>query len=180
MKSYVIVFALLMSNMILPVHAQTSSLPNAQKLIVVEDKGGVSAMPYYEAIGLTPEPNSVSSPRKMPSAQPVSIESMLPVRSENLSPGSVAARAIQAPGLRPIFIIGYDALSKQWLQQRGEVLIRLNAVGLVVNVDTIHELQQLQQLIPGLMLTPVSGDDIAKRLNFSHYPVLITPTGIEQ
>jgi len=27
---------------------------------------------------------------------------------------------------------------------------------------------------------PVSGDDIAERLELQHYPVLITPTGLEQ
>ena len=37
----------------------------------------------------------------------------------------------------------------------------------------------LRRLAPGLMLSPISGDDLAQRLGIRHYPVLITATGIE-
>ncbi len=41
----------------------------------------------------------------------------LPVRSQSLTPGPVQARVIDRPGLdRPVFIIGYDELSLDWLR----------------------------------------------------------------
>jgi integrating conjugative element protein (TIGR03765 family) len=50
---------------------------------------------------------------------------------------------------------------------------------MVVNVSTPEALAALRRLAPGLMLSPVSGDDLAQRLGLQHYPVLITATGIE-
>jgi integrating conjugative element protein (TIGR03765 family) len=59
-------------------------------------------------------------------------------------------------------------------------LRELGAAGLVVNVDSSAELDELRRLAPGLTLSPVSADDLAQRLGVRHYPVLITATGIEQ
>ena len=67
-----------------------------------------------------------------------------------------------------------------WLQQRQEALHDLRAVGLVVNVDSAAALAELRRLAAGLILSPASGDDLAHRLGLRHYPVLITPTGVEQ
>jgi hypothetical protein len=54
-----------------------------------------------------------------------------------------------------------------------------HAVGLVANVASIAALDQLRRLAPDLTLSPVSGDDLARRLGLRHYPVLISATGIE-
>lgn len=106
---------------------------------------------------------------------------MLPVHSERLSPGAVERRSARLAGLtQPMFLIGDDDLSRQWLQRRLPELSRLNAVGLVVEVQDAEGLHALRRLAPGLPLSPVSGDDLAQRLNLKHYPVLLTPTGIEQ
>jgi len=105
---------------------------------------------------------------------------MLPVKSALLSPGSVERRPIQAPGLQPLFLVGDDELSRTWLRQHAASLLELNAVGLVVNFDSAEGLARLRELAPGLTLSPVSGDDLAQRLELRHYPVLITATGIEQ
>ena len=157
---------------------------NASNLIVVQDNGGVSALPYYEELGLTAEPvntvvqNGVSNSR--PINRPVSIESMLPVRSELLTPGQVVSRSIQAPNLLPFFMIGDDDLSRRWLIARKDTLQSIGAMGLVVNVKSLQRFNELQALVPDLKLSPVSGDDIATRLGLANYPVLITSTSIEQ
>ncbi|SEJ27537.1 integrating conjugative element protein, PFL_4695 family [Azotobacter beijerinckii] len=105
---------------------------------------------------------------------------MLPVVSRSLSPGPVASRAIDIPGLRPVFLIGDDSLSKSWLKLWKDKLRRLKALGLVVNVATPEGLLELRQLAEGLRLIPVTGDDLAGLLEFSHYPVLVTSTFLEQ
>ena len=159
------------------VFAQTASAP----LIVVEDRGGASALPYYQP--LNPQPDDTARPAPLPrprvgnSAEAEA--AMLPVRSANLSPGDVPRRVIRAPGLTPLFLVGDDDRSRDWLQQRGKDLQALRAVGLVVNVATPEALAALRRLAPGLVLLPVSGDDLAQRLGIKHYPVLITATGIE-
>lgn len=53
-------------------------------------------------------------------------------------------------------------------------------MGLVVNVKSAEALAALRALVPGLLLSPVAGDDLAERLGLRHYPVLITATGVEQ
>lgn len=154
----------------------------ADALIVVEDRGGASALPYYEALNLQPRVElgapQIELPR--PPTEAVNETSMLPVRSMRLSPGEVARRVIEAPGLRPFFLVGDDQRSHAWLQQRAPRLRELGAVGLVVNVSSAESLAALRALAPELPLSPVVGDDLAERLGLRHYPVLITATGLEQ
>lgn len=153
-------------------------------LIVVEDRGGVSALPYYQTLNLEPHTRGeapVVPPMMPPAPSGANGDAgRLPVRSLLLTPGTVTRRVIQAPGLSPIFLIGDDARSRAWLHQRIDTLGRLNAIGLVVNVESSAALDGLRSLAPGLVLVPVSGDDLAQRLGLSHYPALITATGIEQ
>ncbi|MGF6513074.1 integrating conjugative element protein (TIGR03765 family) [Pseudomonas sp. BT76 TE3572] len=107
-------------------------------------------------------------------------EDMLPVRSTSLSPGIVERRVLNATGLPSFFLIGEDARSRNWLRQRLPALMKLKAVGLVVNVESKAALDSLRQAAAGLTLTPVSVDDLAQRLNLHHYPVLITSSSVEQ
>ncbi|MFI8746570.1 integrating conjugative element protein [Pseudomonas sp. NPDC077186] len=157
-------------------------LAQADALIIVDDRGGASALPYYEALNLQPRAE-VSAPRiemPRPPAGVVNEASMLPVRSVRLSPGKVARRTIEAPGLPAFFLVGDDQRSRAWLRQRAPRLRELGAVGLVVNISSAESLDALRALVPGLRLSPVAGDDLAERLGLRHYPVLITATGLEQ
>ncbi len=160
-----------------------SALQAAEPLIVVDDQGGVSALPYYEALNLQPRTGAVQRP-PIPIPQLLSTidgeAQMLPVRSAKLTPGAVARRVIEAPGLQPFFLIGDDEVSHAWLRRHEASLRERNAAGLVVNVETAQGLERLRALAPGLQLWPVSADDLAERLGLRHYPALITATGIEQ
>ncbi|PMR78728.1 integrating conjugative element protein [Billgrantia endophytica] len=153
-------------------------------LIVVEDHGGASALPYYQALNPQPDsPPPATPPQVSAPARPSeggNEADMLPVRSVSLSPGVVQRRVIQAPGLTPLFLVGSDDRSHAWLEQRLPILRELGAVGLVVNVESQAELEALRRSASGLTLSPVAGDDLAARLGLHHYPVLITATGIEQ
>lgn len=154
-----------------------------QSLIVVEERGGASALPYYEALNLQPRANSaLRPPIPMPQipATPADEAAMLPVRSAKLTPGTVARRVIEAPGLRPFVVVGDDEASQAWLRRHAASLRERGAVGLVVNVETVQALARLRVLVPGVPLAPVAGDDLAERLGLRHYPALITATGIEQ
>lgn len=154
-----------------------------EPLIVVDDRGGASALPYYEVLNLKPRGNGAArSPIPMPQvlATPADEAAMLPVRSAKLTPGTVARRVIEASGLRPFVIIGDDKASRDWLQRHAASLHERGAVGLVVNVETAQALARLRTLAPGVLLAPVAGDDLAERLGLRHYPALITATGIEQ
>ncbi|PYG78469.1 MULTISPECIES: integrating conjugative element protein [unclassified Pseudomonas] len=111
---------------------------------------------------------------------PTMLNWVLPVRSARLSPGAVPPRALSLPGMRPLFLVGQDATSLEWLSRHAQTLQKLGANGLAVEVDDAKALRRIQAAAPGLTTWPVSGDDIAERLELEHYPVLITPTGLEQ
>ncbi|GAB3683846.1 integrating conjugative element protein [Salinisphaera sp. T31B1] len=153
------------------------------KLTVVADHGGQSARSYYAPIAGAgvDEQHAYSARAEAMSRGPVREADMLPVHSDRLSPGSVRARHLTLPaGMTPFFIIGADPLSLRWLKQRGDRLRDLHAVGLVVNVDSATQLKQLRRIGKGLVLRPVAGNDIAARLDLAHYPLLITPQGVQQ
>lgn len=162
-------FALLL---IIPSLCQTL---HASSLIVVEDRGGVSALPYYQ--DLVPAPSD-----RVPSPPSIGIRDagVFPVRSALLSPGQEQGRVINAPGLQPMFLVGDDEQSKAWLLQRREQLQALNAVGLVTNVASAERLAEVQRWAAGLQIAPVQADDLAQRLGIRHYPLLITATTLQQ
>jgi len=173
MKNTIIVLSMMISPIL---HA-------GEPLIVVQDLGGASALPYYEALNLQPRNVDALPPNIMvpqAPATPISEADMVLVRSARLTPGSVTRRAIEAPGLRSFFIVGDDELSQAWLRRHAALLVERSAVGLVVNVETLDALNHLRMLVPDVPLSPVSGDDLAERLGLRHYPALITATGIEQ
>ncbi|MFG0505743.1 hypothetical protein D3C76_874250 [compost metagenome] len=117
-----------------------------------------------------------------PSAQPDprALTWVLPVHSARLSPGTVPPRTLKLPGFTPLFLVGQDPASLKWLAQHAQRLQDLGASGLAVEVADAQALRRIQAAAPGLDIWPVSGDDIAERLELQHYPVLITPTGLEQ
>lgn len=150
-------------------------------LIVVEDTGGTSALPYYRTLNL-PSDDQSAKPMTLPAVRinPYSEADMLPVKSKRLSPGKIENRVTNAPGLVPLFLVGDDELSRRWLAARVDLLRGMSAVGLVVNVQHIEALKELRELGTGLEMVPASADDLALRMGVKHYPVLITATGIEQ
>jgi integrating conjugative element protein (TIGR03765 family) len=92
----------------------------------------------------------------------------------------VPSQAHNRPFARPFFLIGSDQYSRQWLIKHRERLGEIGAVGMLVQAETINDLQAIARLARGLPIMPGSGADIAKALGVLHYPVLITSQGIEQ
>lgn len=111
---------------------------------------------------------------------PRTLNWVLPVHSARLTPGEVPRRALDLPGMAPMFLVGADGASLAWLAQHAPALKRLGANGLAIEVADAAALQRIHAVAPGLTIWPVSGDDIAERLELEHYPVLITPTELEQ
>ncbi len=128
---------------------------------------------------LSPQPPA-EAPRAVEAPDPRQLRWVLPVHSSALSPGGVSPRTVNLPGLAPLFLVGEDALSLEWLAQHASTLQALGATGLAVEVSDSNALQRIQAAAPGVPIWPVSGDDLAARLQVEHYPVLITPTSLEQ
>lgn len=151
------------------------------KLVIIADRGGEPTQPYYDELGLSSlSVKETIDKQNIPVLTRVTVAQILPVISTKLTPGQVTTKHIKVQALTPFFIIGSDSLSKKWLLERKDELLNMGAKGLVVNVQTGYELDELQALVPKLLLQPTYGDDIATRLNLAHYPVLITSEIITQ
>lgn len=148
-------------------------------LTVAGDLGGESTAPFFDAVNAAPG-NVVEGATLPPSPESLSISDMLPVSTPEMSPGAVTTRPLDLPGMPPVFVLGDDPLSRQWLQQRAPELSRIQATGLVISVKDENGLTALRQMAPGVAMVPVRGGDLSRRLALEHYPVLITATGISQ
>lgn len=176
MKLYSVGFYL--KALIVSVLLTTSSLA---ALNVIADLGGESTAPLFDAINN--ENNEFTPPRSLAAESapaPADISDMLPVTTPEMSAGKVVSRELHLAGMTPVFLVGDDQLSREWLTLRLDELKRLHATGLVVNVGDKAAFTELQQLIPGVTLLPASASEIARRLQLNHYPVLITSTGLAQ
>ncbi|HBC3949107.1 TPA: integrating conjugative element protein [Vibrio parahaemolyticus] len=103
---------------------------------------------------------------------------MLPVRTPGMSPGQVVRKAITQSVGQPLFIVGDDARSHQWMRAKRDYLARIHAVGVVVNVNDARGWLRMTQY--GLTVYPVRGDDFAKAFGITHYPVLVEDHTVKQ
>ena len=105
---------------------------------------------------------------------------MLPVSSPSLSPGEVQPRALELPALTRLFLVGDDPRSLAWLAEHVESLrtTRRRRSGGPSGGPAGPAAHP--RAGPGLTILPVSGEDIARRLDLRHYPVLIRTDRLEQ
>jgi len=116
------------------------------------------------------------------------ISNLLPIRSPEMTPGTITTSAASQQALnrlalgnaRPFFLVGSDAMSQHWLIARREELLRLGAVGMLIQAETEADVRRIAAVARGLSVTLGSATDIAKALGIDRYPVLISTKGIEQ
>ncbi|AEF05680.1 hypothetical protein ambt_20945 [Alteromonas naphthalenivorans] len=154
-----------------------SYMPMAQAgspLIVIYDSGNTSPIAPYlpKRSGPQPKPPKPSSANKA---------FQLPIETPSMSPGFVKVTAKPLKYLQqPLFLVGTDTRSRAWLEAKHSQLVKLNAVGLLIQADTLKDIQAMQALATGLRLIPASAESFAKPLALKHYPVLISKDGWEQ
>jgi integrating conjugative element protein (TIGR03765 family) len=148
--------------------------------VVIHDNG--NALPIRTLLPeLTPE-----LPKDLPATQPPGdpgaafMAGLFPVRSPNLSPGTVEAREVSLNVTQPFFLVGNDDGSLTWLANYCPRLKEIQASGLVVEALSLEQFKAITETCPGLPMAPVNGDGLAKELGISHYPVLVSGRRIEQ
>jgi integrating conjugative element protein (TIGR03765 family) len=168
------------------------------ELAVIYDSGQTRPIaPYLQSIqALESMTSRANTPKAITSdlikgigrLGPAQISNLLPIRSPELTPGVVSVGAASQKALsrlalgnaRPFFLVGSDALSQRWLGSRKTELLRLGAVGMLIQAETEADVRRIAELGQGLSITPGSATDIAKVLGLVHYPVLISSRGLEQ
>jgi integrating conjugative element protein (TIGR03765 family) len=108
-----------------------------------------------------------------------SLEAPLP--KTDMTPGIEIKRNVNLSWLAtPIFLIGSDEQSLQWLKQHQADLVSLHAQGLLVNAQSSSDINQIRSSFSDLSIMSLSANMIADRLAIKHYPVLITSTEIKK
>ena len=152
----------------------------AAELVVIHDNGATRPLALLLEVIAADEPigpRADASPADLGAAN---IERLLPIRSPGLALGKVEPQSTNRHFARPFFLIGADSVSRKWLAlNRGE-LLRIGAVGMLVQAETLDELRLVAELANGLPILPAPATDIAAALGLSHYPVLISAKGIAQ
>ena len=154
------------------------SWARAEQLPVIYDSG--TARPLSDFIKA---PN-LAVPQALPEVNLAEsdgfAEKLFPIHTPELSPGEVIAKPTQLLLPQPLFIIGCDALSRQWLSQFSGRLQQMGAVGLVVEAETLADYQAMVAIAPDIRLSPAPASQLAQQLALRHYPVLISASRIEQ
>jgi integrating conjugative element protein (TIGR03765 family) len=148
-------------------------------LEVITDAGGEPIAPYLER--LAPPDGRANRRARAPIAladRAYSLKQHLPIRSPSLTPGLVEVRQTPTRLLQPVFLVGADPKSLEWLEVNRERLRQLNAIGMLVQAENNSELEAVMAAAQGLPLFPASGEAFAAELPIRHYPVLITSKGV--
>jgi integrating conjugative element protein (TIGR03765 family) len=153
------------------------------ELEVIYDSGDTQLLaPFLEVFAEAPTPRAaVRSGDDLGAADATRL---LPIRSPGLTPGVVARRtvkrsdAIRIP--RPFFLVGSDLWSREWLATHRDRLEQLGAVGMLVQAESVEDLEAMARIAKGLPILPASATDIAHALGLEHFPVLVSRGGIEQ
>ena len=104
-----------------------------------------------------------------------------PIESPGMAPGVIKRREISLPQLiKPIFLIGSDTHSIEWLKNNKERLLQNNAIGLLVQAVNQQDADLIKKIAGEITILPMSGESIGQKLKIKNYPVLITRNYIEQ
>lgn len=160
--------------------AEKKPSPVLYNTTVIADHGGVSISKYMPAeINNSEYTKQIFEERRSKKF----INSHFPVRSEKLKVGRLKAN--EATEIKygmisePLFLIGYDPVSIDWLKANRGHLTKNKAIGLVVNVENEKQMNELQKIAGDkIRLQPTPGDDLATHLKISSYPFYMDGNGV--
>lgn len=157
-----------------------SSNSVAQPYVIYDNGNTASITPLYRVlVGPGPPPAvRYSGPLTIGVAQQV------PYTTPNMTPGPVKSykRSLNRyhSNIRPMFLLGTDRLSRQWLLRNRHILVQKGVVGILVEASSEDQVEEIRRLATGLEINCMSAYEIARNLKLKHYPVLITQDYIEQ
>jgi integrating conjugative element protein (TIGR03765 family) len=156
------------------------------QLVIIYDSGATRPLaPLLSVFGeTTPSAPAPREPSQVNDLGAADLSRLLPIRSPRLTPGSVTRRPLSLPNNgvlpRPFFLIGADERSRKWLATHRDRLKSIGAVGMLVQAESVNDVEAIVRIGAGLSILPASATDIARVLGIEHVPVLVSRRGIEQ
>lgn len=156
----------------------TTQVAHTSPVVVYDNGKTINAQPFYPF----KKPSLEDPTKNIPKHTRKSIQ-QFPVISSRLSVGKVHSRKMNhnQPRIpRAICVIGDDKHSKRWLKAHRAKLQAINALCVVVNVDSQQRFNATQALAPKIEFQALKGDIFASALNIKHYPFLLNKGFISQ
>lgn len=144
-----------------------------EQLTVIFDSGDTLPIEPYLPERVVQQKANPQQQSSLPFHLPITTPSMQP---GTVSPNAKAMRYLQ----QPLFLVGSDQISKDWLTKKRDSLIAMGAIGLLIEAKDLEDIETMLALAEGLRLVPASAEDLAVRLGLTHYPVLLSKEGWEQ
>ncbi|WP_419420704.1 PFL_4695 family integrating conjugative element protein [Legionella sp. D16C41] len=99
------------------------------------------------------------------------LDARLPINSQ-AQVGHIKRRKIDLTHLsQPLFILGGDPFSFNWLKEHAHELEEKHAIGFITNIDNSNRLEEFQRLIKAPLL-PANVDELLIMFHESHYPFI--------
>ena len=155
-------------------------IPVSEALTVIYDSGNTQSISHYLPRRFEQANTQQSRQSVLLNKQKISAYT-LPITTPSLSPGVVTASPKALRYLQqPLFLVGSDERSKNWLIEKREQLIQLGAVGLLIQAKDKKDVEAMLVLAQGLRLVPASAEGFSAELGLTHYPILLSNQGWEQ
>jgi integrating conjugative element protein (TIGR03765 family) len=163
-------------------HAVAPMSVYSVELVVIHDSGqtvGIAqyVAPFYDreerhGDRLAPAP---PDPLTVPPAV------TFPIHTTRMAPSSLRGLPTTRLKIRlthPVFLVGVDPISVEWLTRNRGRLIDLGAAGTVVNAPTLEAFRSIQAVGRGLPIAFGSMDELATQWGLKVYPILIQADGV--
>ena len=161
--------------------ASVAACAAADGLVVVHDAGGtVDAAPYLERPGLSPEAGERGLDRAR--VQLAGLKRPQAPAFAPVNPGALRAgppSRLRVPGLpRPVFAVGSDRGSLEWLEANAQWLRKSGAQGFLVNAPSEDAWSRASASAArlGLSLDPMPGAALADAYAARSYPFVAEPS----
>lgn len=158
----------------------------AEPRVIFQSDNTISIADYYRLFNTVDENQRFEDASELEKLLPVppvpdTSHGIFPLSSPKLSLGVVPKTERYSPNLSaPIFIVGCDPVSLQWLQKNKAILTQNHAVGWVVEAPTAEAFAAVKKVVGDLLLFPVNGTAAMNQFQIAHYPVLISERWVEQ
>ena len=108
------------------------------------------------------------------------IGSIFPFSAPGMSVGKVVSQSVNFKLPTPIFLIGSDQTSIDWLKQYKDRLTALGAKGFLIQASSLDDVKNIKSIAGSLSVNILPNSNIGQSFGVTHYPVLISSHLIEQ
>lgn len=162
-----------------PIVLAAAAVASAASLAVTTIHEGGPTVPIGPYLAAFPSQEPAALDRAAP-AHAAALPMAFPIATASMRPGRLHApvhlrttRWLAAP----MFIVGDDPQSRQWLVTNRDKLRRRGASGLVVNVASLDTFRSLRSVAPDVPMAPGSIEQMARQAGLSVYPLFVAADG---